>query len=195
MKELSSPKAKIKKARYYYFFVIWSGLFLFLIMSENQILVQAADTNTCVSQLNKAEESYYNGQFDEALQLSRQCLQNTSLTPENRLRAYTILARTFLGKNETDSSKWAINRILELNPDYQPTIEQEKPQYVHLVTEIKIERAYAEQKKGKKGINKWIWIGAGTVASAAIITLLTSGNSGSKETTKNTLGEPPPFPE
>lgn len=195
MKELNSLKTQIKKPLRFYFYGIWICLVLFPGISEKQNRFQAADTNTCVSQLNKAEESYYNGQFDEALMLSRQCLQNTSLTPEIRLRAYTILARTFLGRNETDSSRWAINRILDLNPDYQPTIEQEKPQYVHLVTEIKIERAYAEQKKGRKGINKWIWIGAGTVASAAIITLLTSGNGGSKETPKNTLREPPPFPE
>jgi len=158
-------------------------------------VLYAAVSGICAEQLNKAEELYYNGEFDSALMLTNQCLQDSSLISENKMKAYIIRARIYLSKNESDSARLNINKILDLNPDYQPTLEQEKPQYVHLVMEIKIERAYAEQKSGRKGVGKWVWIGAGTVATAAIITLIASGSGAAKDHTKNSLAEPPPFPE
>jgi hypothetical protein len=94
-------------------------------------------------------------------------------------------------------AKENILKILEIESSYQPTIEQETPRYVNLVTEIRKERAQLAASAVETGISTWLLIGAGGVAAAAIIALVTTGGDDNGNTTggqPKPLSEPPPFP-
>lgn len=156
-----------------------------------------ADNSSCVKKLDLAEENYYNDNFEEAIDLIDQCLQEPSLTESIRLRAYKILAHIYLAMDNIQLAKENILKILEIESSYQPTIEQETPRYVNLVTEIRKERALITASAIETGISTWLLIGAGGVAAVAIIALVATGGDNNGNTTggqTKPLSEPPPFP-
>jgi hypothetical protein len=156
-----------------------------------------ADNPSCVKKLDLAEENYYDDNFEDAIDLVNQCLQEPSLTESIRLRAYKILARTYLAMDNIQLAKENILKILVLESSYQPTIEQETPGYVNLVTEIRKERAQLAASAVETGISTWLLIGAGSVAAVAIIALVATGGDDNGNNTSGQprpLSEPPPFP-
>jgi len=118
-------------------------------------------------------------------------LRETGISDEHRAKAYIILTRISLAEGDIPTSRQYIEIILKINPGYQPTIEEETPKFVNLVSEIKA--AIGETKSDKSGFNKWILIGAGGVATTAIILLVTA-KGGNNDIQDNKLAEPPPFP-
>ena len=183
-----------KKSRFIITYLIPALLYL-QIIDINSSLLFAGDDQLCEEKLNQAEEHYYNGEFEKTIELVKQCLMDPSLTKKSKLRAYTILSRTLLAKNEENLAKKAVLKILEFEPNYQPTIEQETPRYVNLVTEVRKEKATQAVVQTKSGISNWILYSAGGVAAAAVIILLVS-SSGSEDGKKDgPLPAPPSFPE
>jgi len=138
-----------------------------------------------------AEESYYEGDFDKATEFLNLCLRETNATDEHRVKAYTILTRISLAQDDIKSARKYIEIILKIDSNYEPTIEEETPKFVNLFTEIKT--AQLDRNDNKSGFNKWIIVGAGGVATTAII-LLVAAKGGNKETEKENLPEPPAFP-
>jgi hypothetical protein len=158
----------------------------------------AAQTQTCANTLDQAEENYYEGKFDQAMSLVLECLKTTTDNTV-KVRAYTIMLRTFIAKDNITSAKEIVHKILDINANYTPTIEQERPRLVNLVAEVKKERQISRMKFEKKesGGNTWLWIGAGGAAVIAAVVLLASGGgNGDEEPTEqdNTLPTPPSFP-
>ena len=156
-----------------------------------------ADNPTCVQKLDLADEKYYDGNFDNAIDLVNQCLQEPSVTESVRIRAYKILARTYLAMDNIQLAKENILKIIEIESAYQPTIEQETPKYVNLVTEVRKERALITASAVETGISTWLLIGAGSVAAVAIIALVATGGGDNGTTNggqSKPLSEPPPFP-
>jgi hypothetical protein len=145
----------------------------------------------CQTRLDQAEENYYNGDLTQAILLIRQCLGDKTLQKETLTRAYQILARCHLAAQEPDSAKKAIIAVLQIDPAYQPTIEQESPSYVKLVLETKKEQATRAAKQETTGINPWIWIGAGSAAAVAVIVLV-AGGSGDDQSNNNSQALPSP---
>jgi hypothetical protein len=158
-------------------------------------MVAAADEDLS-DKLDKAEESYYNGDLDIALALVLDCLREPTISDIMKLRANKLLAHILLNKEETDAAKNAVFNVLELEPDYQPTIEEEAPRYVALIEEAR--REYSQQKKVQKtadsGISNWAWIGAGSVAAVAAAIIFLSGNKGSNDQKSSSLPQPPDLP-
>lgn len=160
-----------------------------------------AGDQTCSEKLDIAEEYYYDDAFDEAQALVQDCLNDLSLKKVERIRAYTILARIYLARENPEAAKEFILKIFSLDPAYQPTIEQETPRFVNLVTEAKKEfvvpAPIAESAKTskKKSGKRWLWIGAGTAAVIAIIAVVASGSKGEKPVQERLLPNPPPFPQ
>lgn len=166
---------------------------LCLLPDNNQSLF-ADQGNTSTHLLDLAEESYYNGEFEETISLVKQCLADTSLNMENRKRANIILARTYLAMDEQEFAMEAIMNILQLDPTYRPTIEEEKPQYVNLVKEVRAAFEKPSKETTKSDLNKWLYVGASAVAATAIIIIAGSGKS-EEQTPTNSLPEPPGFPK
>ena len=98
-------------------------------------------------------------------------------------------------KEEPELAKKAVVSLLQLNPDYQPTIEEESPRYVKLVTETRAEQAQLQAAQESAGINPWVWIGAGGVAAAAVIVIVAGGSGGDEiSNTNQPLPAPPVLP-
>jgi tetratricopeptide (TPR) repeat protein len=149
----------------------------------------------CSDRLDQAEEHYYDGQFDEAIIIVNQCLQDKTIALKEQIRSYTILARIYLAKDDIEKTKQNVRIILRLEPAYQPTIEQETPKYINLVTEVRKEQEQLAVAETSTGISSWLLIGAGSVAAVAIIAIAVSGGSDEKGTQDTSLPKPPDFPE
>jgi len=161
-------------------------------------LLIAPDDQDCQEKLDQAEESYYNGDLDPAILLVRQCLEDPSISKDTRVRAYKILARCHLAQDKLDLAKKAISLILQLEPNYQPTLEEESPRFVDLVTEIRAEQAQLRATQESTGTTPWIWIGAGGVAAVAVIVIVATGSGGEENNnttnTRQPLSPPPALP-
>ena len=178
--------------------VISITLALFHIQVINPVIINkfslwATSDQTCSAYLDKAEDSFYEGKLDEAVALVMQCLNENPTEKSLQTRAYTILIRTYLAKDNPGKAREMIEKMLEINPDYQPTIEEEMPQYVNLVTEVREERTKIEPKEEETGMN-WVLIGTGGVATVAILALLLSGGGDEPAAADNSLPGPPDFP-
>jgi len=175
--------------------IIFKLIFLLLILQFTvDSVIIAQNSQTCDAILKSADDAYFESRFDDVLKLIKQCLSQTDISKDHRLQAYTILSRTMVAMDQMDKAKNYINKILEKNPEYSPTIEQETPKYVSLVKLIREEKEKKIQKTEESGISSWLWIGAGgVVATAAIIAIAVSGND-KKDSKKNSLPKPPEFP-
>lgn len=166
------------------------------VFSEYDTLL-AAQNQVCTDALDQAEEYYYDGKFDQTIDLVKQCLK---ITTDNsvKVRAFTILLRTFIAKDNTKSAKDMVNKILDIDANYNPTLEQERPGLVNLVADVKKERKIRQRavKLKKSGSNTWLWIGAGGVVVIGAVALLALGGGGDEKPTEqnNTLSTPPAFP-
>ena len=158
--------------------------------------IHAADQINCGDRLDQAEENYYNGDFDKAVIMINKCLQDNTLSATERIRGYKLLAKIYLSRNEISKAKKNIHHILSLDPNYQPTIEEERPNYVELVNQARGEQEQMAVNKADSGISSWVWIGAGGAAAVAIIAIVASGSSGNGNNSQNqTLPNPPDFPD
>ena len=146
--------------------------------------------------LESAEKFYYNGEFDKAKELLNGYLQEKPDSKDDRISAYKILARINLVQDDSIQAKENARNILILNPDYEPTIEQETPNFVNLIATVKIEQSQLAEKSKASGLQlkKWLIIGAGGMATAAIVVLIASGKEGGKANKSEPLPEPPNFP-
>lgn len=165
-------------------------------MPDNRYSLLASDQpTTCADRLDEAEELYYDGEFDKTIQIVNHCLQQESLPKKIQVRSYSILARTYLAKEDTIKTEDNIRIILKLEPSYQPTIEQETPKYVKLVAEVRKEQDQLAAAEAGTGISSWLLIGAGGAAAVAIIAIVASGSSDENGTQETSLPKPPDFPE
>lgn len=155
----------------------------------------SADQDTCARILDVAEDNYFDGNLNRAVELVFQCLSQSSTDIEIKVRAYTILGRIYLVKEEPEKTKGMVKKILEINPSYQPTIEQETPRYVNLVNEVKKTWQPPVPTETAAGISSWVWIGAGTAAAAAIIIIVAGGGKDETSSGAKPLPKPPDYPE
>ena len=161
---------------------------------NNSIDLYAQTNQTCSEILEKAEDAFYDGEFGESIKLISSCLNKPSITAEQKSYAYTILTRNFIAMEQNEKAKEFINKNLDINPDYAPTIEQETPAFVNLVMQEREKRKKVVEVVEAAGISSWIWIGAGgVVATVAVIAIISSGDE-NKDKDKNPLPEPPEFP-
>ena len=160
-----------------------------------------AGEKTCKEKLAKAEEYYYEEAFEEAQALILDCLNASSCTKEEQIKAYAILTRISLARDNTKAARALILKILKINPAYSPTVEEETPRYVNLVAEIKKEfvstkEAPAKEQRPADSKSTWIWIGAGAAAVTTAVIILIAGGAGENSNGKEkSLPTPPPFPQ
>ena len=154
---------------------------------------QAVAQETCSEMLQQAEQNYFEGNFDVSISLVRDCLKAGSHTQDELIWAYKILAQTYLAKNNPDAANQIVGKILELRPDYAPTIAEDPPQYVELVNNLKRQQS-AQMSDPQSSDTKWLWIGAGSVAVIGIITIIALSGDDEDNGDSKPLSAPPPFP-
>jgi tetratricopeptide (TPR) repeat protein len=184
-----------------------------LLLGGFQAAALAQAQPSCDTELNDAENKYYAGRFDEAIDLVDRCLAKTGLTDATLLRAYRLKALAYQAKDYLFQAQNAIKRLLELVPTYEPNPEQEPPQYIELVRRVKEELKKAEQaqkpaqpqqseqptttpSKKKGGATKWLLIGGGVGVAAIAAVALSGGGGGNGNgtVTPQPLPTPPDLP-
>jgi len=129
------------------------------------MLVNLPAQDDCREKLADAERRYQAGFYDDALQLLWQmgpCLKGGRLDKEDKIRLYSLKGRAFLAgyypsQAIKDSVSEAINKILDINMDYEPRAP-ENPEF-----EMQVKSIQQKRQAIKKKNRKWYWIG-GTAA-------------------------------
>jgi len=159
------------------------------------LFAQVADD--CEALLQKAEEKYNTGKFDETIELITKCLDSTDIGPDSKMKAYRLLGLTYLAKDYLVEAKIAINKLLELVPNYQTDPVQDPPPYINLVEELRGQVIIADDDHSKKPEEKsnslWYYIGGGVAAVVLGIVLLGGSSEDKGNETQPVLPDPPEF--
>jgi tetratricopeptide (TPR) repeat protein len=151
--------------------------------------------------INLAQKLYFEGNFDSAIDLIKQCLQQGLTADNEKVRAYKILAQAYLAKGFEQPAQEVVKKLLEIVPEYTPVLEEDPPQFVELVKKIKNAPA-AKAEKPKSGDNPnqkrtyWLWVGsAGVVLLGATAILVLNGPESHNTDQPEPLPLPPAWPE
>jgi hypothetical protein len=171
-----------------YLFSLSAFLFSPFVVTAQETTVQSVQ-----DKLTAAEELYYEGLFNGAITLIDECLLSKSIQLQEQKNAYKLLANIRLAQENRKAAEAGIRKLLILDPEYTPTLEQETPQFVSLISEVK---AKIEQEKPKK--KTWLWIGAGATAVVAVATyFIIQGHENGEQPPEQDrpLALPPDWPE
>jgi tetratricopeptide (TPR) repeat protein len=169
-------------------------------------------------ELQEADQDYRRGRFDEAVVILTNCLNRPNLTEDQKLRAYRLLGLAYIAKDLLSDARNAINKLLDLVPNYETDPIQDPPPFTRLVEEVRqnkqstkeevpqleefprqreeaapedLAQIIPEEKKG--GGKKWLLVGGLGVAGGVAALLLIGGGGG--DGPPPLLGVPPSLPE
>ena len=189
---------KVKEMKYNSTSVLKIILPFFLIITfigaDKLLLAQQTE---CSRILDKAQNLYLEGKFDESVNLIQSCTASKQLTKAERQQAYKIMSQVELARGDQDKAKQNIRLLLQENPDFQPTIEQETPTYVQLVESVRQEiiteknNVVVKQESRTRSISKWWYYSAGVVVAGTAY-ILFNGDDKKKD---KPLKLPPPWEE
>lgn len=158
--------------------VLFCGTMFTLLLSLS--LPGVAQTQSqCDTILTAAEVQYNASNFKETIDLLLLCLP-IGFTDEQKIQAYRIISLAHLGKKDVNSATGFVTKLLDLSPNYEPDPDQDPPQFVSLIQEVKAARGGKkeeprEQSVLKKGGKKWLYIGGGVAAVGGIVAAIISG--------------------
>jgi tetratricopeptide (TPR) repeat protein len=151
--------------------------------------------------INLAQKLYFEGNFDSAIDLIKQCLQQGFAADNEKVRAYKILAQAYLAKGFEQPAQEVVKKLLEIVPEYTPVLEEDPPQFVELVKKTKnTSAAKTEKPKSANNTNHkktyWLWVGsAGVVILGATAILVLNGPESHNSDQDKPLPLPPAWPE
>jgi tetratricopeptide (TPR) repeat protein len=157
-------------------------------------LLRAQELKQFFELLNSAEENYHSGNFNQAIELANQALEDPSASEMDKQRAYIILSKVSLALEQPDLAKKYLTKVLEINPSYQPTIEEETPQFVNFVAQVRTQYVKTVKKSNRKGLMKWMAVGVGALITVTVVAVMASGTENPEEKQDTALSEPPAFP-
>jgi len=196
---MSTPKKIVRRV---ILTSLLTGLVLSLPFAAGLAQTQKDD---CQTQLFQAENEYRSGGFDKALNLINDCLNKGNPTEADRQRALKLQILIYIAKDYIEQAKAAINKLLDLVPNYEPDPVQDKPEYITIFEQVKQERnkpkpsgpvKSPEVKQKKGGGAKWLLIGGGVLVAGvgAAVALGGGGTSSPPVVTPTPLPTPPPLP-
>ncbi len=116
------------------FFAACIALFLFTI-PRGDLLAQ--NVGQCEEEINRAEEHYRDGEFEEAELLLLPCLDEAMMSDELAVRGYRILAQSQLQTGNIAGARRAVLRVFARDPDYRTDPVQDPPAYQALVETVR----------------------------------------------------------
>ncbi|MDI6766285.1 MAG: hypothetical protein QME52_05625 [Bacteroidota bacterium] len=165
--------------------IVWT---LVVVLMLHPVAGAVAQTKGgCEEILKEAEKKFYDGFFDEAIDLLNQCLVEKEISIQERAKTHELLAKTYLGKDYIDQAKGAIQKLLELVPTYSANPERDTPTFVDLVQQVRSEKGEEKKEEGKPWYKSpWVWVAAGVVVIAVVVVVILSSDS------EDDKKEPPP---
>jgi tetratricopeptide (TPR) repeat protein len=155
----------------------------------------------CTEVLNDAEKMYNTGRFDEAIESITSCLNKSGITEDEKMRAYRLLGLAYIAKDYLEDAKTAVQKLLDMVPNYQSDPVQDPPPFTKMVEEVKEQKQtkvtepvprvtqVTEPEEQKGGSKKWYYIGGGVLAAGVLVGILASGSGDG-----NGNGPPPAQP-
>ncbi len=110
------------------FFIINIIFFLFF----NAISAQNCDW----TDINKANIKYEDGNFDDALNIAQKCLTETKATKQ-QLEALRLITKTYIALDEDSAAIVTAQKIIELNPKFEPNYLSDPPQFIDIINNLK----------------------------------------------------------
>ncbi len=109
--------------------------FILLSLISLQIISQAQN-NCDWSSLNDADKSYQQGNFDETIKIINHCI-NTGYNDQQKVQAYRLLAKSYLAIDDDSTANSAVNKLLLINPKFQPDYLSDPPRFIQIIDMIK----------------------------------------------------------
>ena len=155
---------------------ILRSAFLLLAFCLFPSLVLAQDAESCETEYNQAEEAYFTADFDTAIRLLETCLDEVDLSNDDRTRFYRLLGFAYLAQGNQEQARLAVENLFDLDESYEARPEEDRPDFVQLVEEVRASRSVAEEEEEGRRWWRWIAGGAATAVVGAAAVLLTGGN-------------------
>ena len=167
--------------------IVMSFTFQFLFMTLLNPVWSGIKTiqDDCKKEIEEAKIKYTETKFDEVITMLNKCLNKSGLPNEQLVTAHSFLAKAYEAKSLEDEAKAAIEKLLRLFPNYKADPVNDKPAYVDMVEEVRIEM----KKKMDGGINWLLIAGGGAVAGIVAVVVLAG-----KKRDNGQLPSPPPIP-
>lgn len=170
-------------------------IFLVVIILNSSLLAQSKPQ--AKSPVEQAKTLYANGQFEQAQNRLLALLKDKNLPSEQKLQALILLAEIRRAMLDEDGARKIIDKILDLQPDFNPSERDYPPNFITLVRSEKQKRVVKANRIPQKHAsffnNKYFWIGIGGTAAATTAILLGTQKQSPKKRTL--LPAPPQWPE
>ncbi len=154
-----------------------------LCLAVAPVAVQAQAS--CEESVTTARQLYNDARFDEAIALLHRCLEQGAFSESEQPQVYTLLSMLCFANREEADARQAIRVLLSLNPAYQPDPIRAQPSYRALVEDVRSElqpalpavatspvAAAANDRKERRGLKKWLYLGGGAVLTGAAFLLI-----------------------
>jgi hypothetical protein len=157
--------------------------------------VAPAFAQDCGDVLDQAKEHYTFGRFDEAIRLLSACVDEPGGDPAVLQEAYRVIGMAYVAMSKELEAKQAIRELLDLVPGYEPDPENDRPGYVDLVREVKLESNPSYVPPGTEPAKKGGFLTKALIgAGAAIVGVVLLLGGGEDQPVDNTLPGPPVLP-
>lgn len=172
----------------------------------------AQPRDKCTEEYARAESTYLEGNFDEAIRLLQTCLDREDLFEDEAVRVYRLMALVHVNRGDFDQAQLALVNLLGRSPGYEPDPVEDPPAYSALVRLVKeqlaaqqplqpplqepppeAEEAPAQaQRSWFSGPRRWLILVGGAAAAGTVAALVLS--DGQQETGPQPLPLPPALP-
>lgn len=160
---------------------IYTRAFTVLLLLFPVQLCQAQDS-TCEDVIEKAEQAYFNIQFDQALSILKPCIDNQDQFDQLE-EAYLLTARIHFSTQEAKQSQRAIHQLLQIDHSYTlPTflpppfisffdeIRERYEQHIAYTAKLYPIPDYSPPRIWQRVDKHWYWVGGSLfVASVAAL--------------------------
>lgn len=141
--------------------------------------------------IDEGEELFYSGQFSKAESILRACLESDQLSSDQKMRVYRLLGLSSISRGFENQAREAIQSLLDIVPDYQPNPDQDPPQFIRMVEDVRqqqdiepgqppsevsaqdqeqppeeLEQLIQEEQQQKSG-RTWYYVAGGVLAGVA----------------------------
>lgn len=117
----------------------WSFLIIALFAYGGLPTLVPAQPQTfpCQSETETAYHAYLNQQYDRAVSLAFTCVEQTGVPDEDLIQAYRIMGLSFVRQDALVEARWAIARMLSIDPAYTVDPVKDPPAYALLVSIVR----------------------------------------------------------
>jgi len=121
----------------------------------------------CETALEDAVESFDLKRYKVAIATLTECPPERFLASAQKISGYELLAMAHVAVDAPNAAYAAIDKLLDLHPEYSPQAPRYSPAFKDLVEKVKKDRR--QREPGRKSLlrNKWFWLGGLAASSTA----------------------------